>query len=117
MAAHKQQTIGSGAEAILDEQIVGALREIMGPATEVVVAKACAVIEARTADIEDADPEARARLAHEIGGVSGQIGLKRLAHEALMLEHALREDPACDVSDRVAALKRTARASLEAVAP
>jgi HPt (histidine-containing phosphotransfer) domain-containing protein len=104
---------------LVDTAILDGLRAALGPATDAIVEKAATVVEDRMARIAAlaAEPvsEELARIAHEVGGVSGQVGLARLSQQALALEQLCRAGE--DAAARKAAedLAATARDSMAAV--
>ena len=102
--------------ALVDSEMLGALRSALGGGVDMLVEKAGKVVEERLASLAaldpQADPAACARLAHEIGGVSGQIGLRQLAQQALAFEHRLRGGEVDGAAASIAAIDETARRSL-----
>jgi HPt (histidine-containing phosphotransfer) domain-containing protein len=103
---------------LVDHAMLDGLRAALGPATDSLVAKAAGIVEERMERIMAlaATPEDDlARLAHEVGGVSAQIGMKRLANEALALERMVRAGEAEAARDAAGALATTARDSLDAL--
>ena len=108
----------AGAEPLLDEAMLGGLRAALGPATDALVKKAAEVVEDRMAKLVSlaAEPsEELARLAHEVGGVSAQVGLKRLSVEALALERLCRAGQMEQARAAAGALGDTARVSVDAL--
>lgn len=104
---------------LIDRTMIEGLRAALGPATDALIAKASGVVEermARIAALAVAPGEDLARLAHEIGGVSAQVGLKRLSAEALSLERLAREGDAAAVRRAAPALIATARETMDALA-
>jgi|OM-RGC.v1.027940885 Hpt domain. len=109
---------GADGEPILDESLLGGLRAALGAATDGLVEKAAKVVKERMERIADlaADPsDDLARLAHEVGGVSAQVGLKRLASEALALERMCRAGEVDAARAAAGALGETARVSVAAL--
>ncbi len=102
--------------ALVDGEMLEALRAALGGGVEMLVTKAGEVVEDRLAQLAalypQADPEACARLAHEIGGVSGQIGLKRLSQQSLAFEHRLRGGETQEATRLIAEIEATATRSL-----
>jgi HPt (histidine-containing phosphotransfer) domain-containing protein len=103
---------------ILDKTMIDGLRAALGPATDAVVEKAKSVVEDRMARIAalatTAVSEELARTAHEVGGVSGQVGLSRLSQQALALERLCRAGDEAAARDLADKLKETARLSVAA---
>lgn len=79
---------------LVDQTMLDNLRAALGPGTDALVTKASSIIDERLATLETlgATPleDGVARLAHEIGGVAGQIGLSRLSKASLALEQTSR---------------------------
>lgn len=104
---------------LIDETALDGLRAALGPATEMLLEKTRATIEDRMARLAAlaAAPTSDdvARLAHELGGMSAQVGLKRLSAEALALERCARAGEAAAAAALARALAETARESVEAV--
>jgi HPt (histidine-containing phosphotransfer) domain-containing protein len=104
---------------LVDHEMLGALRAALGGGMDMLVEKAGSVLEDRLRSLgamdAQGDPEACARLAHEIGGVSGQIGLKRLSQQALAFEHRLRGGDATGAPETIAAIRATGARSLEGI--
>ncbi|TVQ55209.1 MAG: Hpt domain-containing protein [Rhodobacteraceae bacterium] len=104
---------------LVDDALLAGLREALGPATDGLIAKAADVVEDRLAKLKalatDPISDGFARLAHEIGGVSGQVGLARLSREALALEHLARIGEAAKARAVAESLDELARASLAAM--
>ncbi|MGF1660803.1 MAG: Hpt domain-containing protein [Rubrimonas sp.] len=102
--------------ALVDREMLRALRDALGGGVDMLVDKAGQVVEDRLRSLSEldpvGDPEACARIAHEIGGVSGQIGLKRLSQQALAFEHRLRGGETDGARETIAAIGDTARNSL-----
>jgi HPt (histidine-containing phosphotransfer) domain-containing protein len=110
----------AGSDApLIDRAIIDSLRAALGPATEQIIAKAKTVVEDRMGRIaalaEGPVSDELARTAHEIGGVSGQVGLARLSREALALERLCRDGDAPGAKAAAAALADTARRSVAAM--
>lgn len=109
---------GDAAEnaALVDREMLQSLRDALGGGVDMLVDKAGKVVEDRLRSLSEldpvGDPEACARLAHEIGGVSGQIGLKRLSQHALAFEHRLRGGETEGAREAIAAIGDIARSSL-----
>jgi HPt (histidine-containing phosphotransfer) domain-containing protein len=106
---------------LVDDALLAGLREALGPATDGLIAKATEVVEDRLEKLRAlaAEPisDGFARLAHEIGGVSGQVGLARLSREALALEHLARIGEAAKARALAEELPALARRSIAAVQP
>lgn len=102
--------------ALVDREMLRALRDALGGGVDMIVDKAGRIVEARLESLSaldpEADPEACARIAHEIGGVSGQIGLKHLSQQALAFEHRLRGGETSGARAAIAALGDIAQRSL-----
>ncbi len=96
---------------LVDAAVIEGLRGALGPATEGLIAKATELLRDRIGRLPGraaAQADEGARIAHEIGGMAGQIGLARLARVALGIEQGLRSGDA----DRAEA----ARAAAECLA-
>jgi HPt (histidine-containing phosphotransfer) domain-containing protein len=110
---------GAGTAPLVDQSILEGLRAALGPATDTIVERAASVVEERMGKIAAlaAGPvsDELARVAHEVGGVSGQVGLARLAQEALALEQLCRSGQDDAAREAAAHLAETARASMAAV--
>jgi HPt (histidine-containing phosphotransfer) domain-containing protein len=110
----------SGATPLVDETILDGLRAALGPATDAVMRKAAEIVEDRMGRVAAlaAGPvsDELARVAHEIGGVSGQVGLARLSKEALALERLCRAGEEAAAREAAAHLAETAQESMAAVA-
>jgi HPt (histidine-containing phosphotransfer) domain-containing protein len=106
---------GTREAALIDQELVAGLRAALGGGAETLMAKAAEMVRDRVARIAAAEPdEAMARLAHELGGVAGQVGLRRLSTEALDLERLCRAGEADAALGQAAAVEATARESLRA---
>jgi HPt (histidine-containing phosphotransfer) domain-containing protein len=104
---------------LIDQTMIDGLRAALGPSTEALLAKASGIVEermARLAALAVEPGDDLARLAHEIGGVSAQVGLKRLSAEALELERMAREGDAAAIRLAAPALIETARETMDALA-
>jgi HPt (histidine-containing phosphotransfer) domain-containing protein len=101
---------------LVDEALRQGLKAALGPAAEMIVTKAGQVLDDRLARLRGLAPTPLAdefrRLAHEIGGVAGQIGLARLARTALALERISRAGDGPAAAAALAELERTAQATL-----
>ena len=119
MSALAQHTIDVGALPLLDTAMIEALRSALGPGTDALVERARGVIDDRLEKLEALGltplDDGFARLAHEIGGVAGQIGLTRLAQAALALERLSRGGDCDAASAALDALLETAEASRAAL--
>jgi HPt (histidine-containing phosphotransfer) domain-containing protein len=93
---------------LVDGVLLDGLRAAMGPATDTLLARARGILDDRlhALDALAASPleDQVARLAHEIAGVAGQIGLARLAQAALALEQYSRRGDAAAAADALAGL-------------
>ena len=104
---------------LFDETMLGNLRAALGPATDMLVAKADGILADRITRLQalQATPldDGVARLAHEIGGVAGQIGLARLSKASLALERLCRSgdsDGTAAAMGELAALTDASRAAI-----
>jgi HPt (histidine-containing phosphotransfer) domain-containing protein len=83
---------------LYDGAILDGLRAALGPATDTLVEKATGILDDRMAKLhamsETPLDDEFARLAHEIAGVAGQIGLTRLSKASLALERISRDGDA-----------------------
>jgi HPt (histidine-containing phosphotransfer) domain-containing protein len=83
---------------LYDGAILDGLRAALGPATDTLVEKATGILDDRMAKLhalgETPLEDEFARIAHEIAGVAGQIGLTRLSKASLALERVSREGDA-----------------------
>ena len=106
----------AGDAALVDREMLDALRDALGGGVDMLVDKAGKVVEDRLRSLGEldpvGDPEACARIAHEIGGVSGQIGLKKLSQHALAFEHRLRGGETAGAREAIAAIGEIASRSL-----
>lgn len=108
---------------LIDDAMLTGLRDALGAGTDALVAKAAEVVTERmdriaalAADAHGGETtESLATLAHEVGGVSGQVGMAKLSAEALALERLCRGDGEADPRAAVESLSDTARRSLEAI--
>lgn len=107
------------AAPLIDAAMLEGLRAALGPATDQLLARATDVLEDRMSQLaalaDDPLDENLARLAHEIGGVAGQIGLARLARAALALERFSRDGDslgAAEALDGVRAVDAETRMAL-----
>lgn len=93
---------------LLDDTIVKQLTEVLGPAVGAIFSRGREQVVQLAERIEknsdQGDSGNIADLAHELGGVAGQVGLARLAQAALTLERELRSG-AAPTSEDAAALK------------
>jgi HPt (histidine-containing phosphotransfer) domain-containing protein len=107
--------------ALIDHDMIASLRSALGPAMDGLVARSLEIIEDRVARLDGmaADPlsDACMRLAHELGGVAGQIGLRRLSREALTLEQLCRAGDAAGARAVAGRIAPVARESVAAVKP
>jgi HPt (histidine-containing phosphotransfer) domain-containing protein len=105
--------------ALLDDEMIASLRSALGPAMDAVIANAVQVIEERVARLDGMAGEplsdACMRLAHEIGGVAGQVGMRRLSREALTLEQLCRAGDAAGARALAGRIAPVARESLAAM--
>lgn len=101
---------------LLDDAIVRQLTEVLGPAVGAIFSRGREQVVQLAEKIErvsgQGDSMNVADLAHELGGVAGQVGLARLSRTALALEQALRSG-AVPNPDDAAALKSLALDSVE----
>jgi len=106
---------------LVDDAVIEGLRGALGPATEGLIAKATELLRDRIARLPGravSQAEEGARIAHEIGGMAGQIGLARLARVALGIEQGLRSgdatrmDAARTAAEGLAALAEGSLAAL-----
>ena len=107
------------ADGLIDHDLIASLRAAIGPAIERVIAGAVGAIEERIPRLRDLarDPvcDDIARLAHEIGGMAGQVGMCRLSRAALDLEHCARNGDADGARGAVGRVIDLAPPSLRAV--
>lgn len=106
---------------LVDSAMIEGLREALGAGTDMLVERAAAVVEDRVAQLSalaDRPLEDRvARLAHEIGGVAGQVGMARLSRAALALEQISRAGDATEAAqalDGVRAIEIETRTAMRA---
>lgn len=87
---------------IVDAEALAELRLLFGPRAPELLARSRAIIAERAAGLPDAaaqpTPEALGRLAHEIAGMAGQLGLRALAAAAA------RTEALCAAGDRAGAV-------------
>ncbi|SEA80344.1 Hpt domain-containing protein [Rubrimonas cliftonensis] len=107
-----------GGVALVDEAVVESLRAIFGDATGALMSKTRAIITERLGQMDgvtaSGEVETLGRLAHEVGGMSAQVGLSRLSATALSLEALCGRSPTGDAVRRAyAEVASVARASLE----
>lgn len=107
---------GLGDVPLVDEAMRQGLKAALGPAADMIVTKAGQVLDDRLARLHGLGPtpldDEFRRLAHEIGGVAGQIGLARLSRTALALERISRAGDGSAATAALAELERTAQATL-----
>ncbi|MFN3613086.1 MAG: Hpt domain-containing protein [Rubrimonas sp.] len=101
---------------LLDHGVIDGLRAVFGERTGMLLSRTRQMVAERMEQIGRTDPcveaEALARLAHEVGGMAGQVGMAALSLEALALERLCRQGEH-DAARRAAqALAKTAAASL-----
>ena len=120
MAAVERETGGPSAAPLVDSALIDGLRAALGPATDALVARARGILDDR---MEKLDALATtplddqfARLAHEIAGVAGQIGLARLSQTALALEQHSRSGDAAATSAAHGGFKAVVRDTMAALA-
>jgi hypothetical protein len=108
-----------GASDLFDAAALDALREIFGDRTAMLLSRTRQMVVERMgmmAEVEGPDRGERlARIAHEVGGMAGQVGMTRLSREALAMERLCREGDAAAVDRAVDALDALARDSLAAL--
>jgi HPt (histidine-containing phosphotransfer) domain-containing protein len=104
---------------LYDGAVLEGLRAALGPATDTLVEKATDILEDRMARLqalgETPLDDEFARLAHEIAGVAGQIGLTRLSKASLALERVSRDGDAqgaCGVLRDVEAIASESRVAM-----
>ena len=104
---------------LLDTAMLDGLRAALGPATDTLVEKALDVLGDRLGKLDALAgtplDEGFARLAHEIGGVAGQIGLSRLSKASLALEQLSRGGDADGASVALGGLQHIAADSRAAL--
>ena len=109
----------SAAEAgLIDSAVLDGLRKIFGDRTATLLSRTRQMVTERIATIEgmaQREPDAAmARVAHEIGGMAGQVGMARLSREALALERLCLSDKAAatPAARELVALARDSLAAL-----
>ncbi len=79
---------------LIDHGLLASLRAALGPGIDMVIRGAVKAIDERLPrlrDLAELPPsDDLARLAHEIGGMAGQVGMHRLSRAALELEQHTR---------------------------
>jgi HPt (histidine-containing phosphotransfer) domain-containing protein len=104
---------------LIDQTVLQGLREIFGPRSATLLARTRQMVAERVETLgrmAEAGPDDRlARLAHEIGGMAGQVGMKRLSRDALALERLCRTGDLVEIRTATAALGKLAAASLAAL--
>jgi HPt (histidine-containing phosphotransfer) domain-containing protein len=109
MTVAERETGGLMAAPLVDATMLDGLRAALGPATDTLVARAQGILDDRLEKLDALGPtpleDQFARLAHEIGGVAGQIGLARLAKAALALEQHSRSGDAAAAGDALVGLR------------
>lgn len=109
MVAADRDNASVAAVPLVDSAMLDGLRAALGPATDTLVSRAQGILEDRLEKLDALAPtpleDQFARLAHEIGGVAGQIGLARLAKAALALEQCSRSGDADAASTALIGLR------------
>lgn len=120
MAVADRETGSLVAAPLVDAALLDGLRAALGPAIDTLVARAQGILDDRMEKLDALAPtpleDGFARLAHEIGGVAGQIGLARLSQAALALEQHSRSGDAEAAGDALAGLRTIASESRMAMA-
>lgn len=102
--------------ALLDHGVIDGLRTVFGERTGMLLSRTRQMVAERMEQIGRTDPvtesEPLARLAHEVGGMAGQVGMSALSAEALALERLCRQGEHDAARRMVATLGQTATASL-----
>lgn len=114
------QPAPSGDAPLFDESALTGLRAAFGDKIAMLLSRTRAVIEERVSQIAplaaQGPSQALGRLAHEVGGMAGQVGLSRLGAAALALEALCEAGGDADaVRDAAARLSLLSDASLAAL--
>lgn len=101
---------------LIDVSVIDGLRAAFGDRIAMLLSRTRSVIIERVGQIAErardgASPE-MARLAHEVGGMAGQVGLARLSAAALALEALCAGGDAADVARAAELVDVLARQSL-----
>jgi HPt (histidine-containing phosphotransfer) domain-containing protein len=103
-----------GDSNLLDLSVLDQLREVFGERTEILLTRTRQMVCERMAQMADEEPGDRlARIAHEVAGMAGQVGMVRLSREALDLERMCRSGDADAARRAAGALRVVADRSLE----
>lgn len=103
-----------GDSGLLDLSVLDQLREVFGERTEILLSRTRQMVCERMAQLADEEPgDKLARIAHEVAGMAGQVGMARLSREALALERMCRDGDADGARKAAGALASLADRSLE----
>jgi HPt (histidine-containing phosphotransfer) domain-containing protein len=109
----------AAASELIDETVLQGLRQIFGDRSATLLTRTRQMVAERVETLgrmaESGPDDKLARLAHEIGGMAGQVGMKRLSQDALALERLCRGGDAGEVRTATAALGKVAADSLAAL--
>jgi HPt (histidine-containing phosphotransfer) domain-containing protein len=113
LAAGQIKADGAG---LLDHGVIDGLRAVFGERTGMLLSRTRQMVVERMEQMGRTDPgaeaESLARLAHEVGGMAGQVGMAALSVEALALERLCRQGEPDAARRAMVALTQTAAASL-----
>lgn len=116
MNASRPQTTSDEAP-LIDASVIDGLRAAFGERIAMLLSRTRAVIAERAGQIaaraQDGPTPEMARLAHEVGGMAGQVGLTRLSAAALSLEALCGDGDAAAIALAAGHVETLARLSLD----